>query len=109
MSKLSVSMPAQFPFLADAAPIVPAYHVRSAPANIAYHCPWCEKVHMHGALGGDGGRGSHCEDKTSLLFGKQIDLLFAGTVANYNAVPKLTACEFVSLSCRLTRARMGAS
>ena len=84
--------------------VVLAYHIRSSPAHIVYRCPWCDKWHLHGAGGGDGGRASHCEDKQSPLYGKQVNLLFAGTVRGYPAVPWMSEREFVELSNRLAAA-----
>lgn len=89
-------------FRAGATPIVPAYHLRSSPAHIGYWCPWCRYVHLHGAAGGDGGRGAHCYNKVSPFYGRGINLMFAGTISSSRAIPRMSPDEMIALSNQLT-------
>jgi hypothetical protein len=56
-------MSADASFRAGVTPIVLAYHLRSSPAHLAFWCPWCRYLHVHGAAGGDGNRVAHCHEK----------------------------------------------
>jgi hypothetical protein len=82
-------------------PAIPAYVLRST-ISIAFWCPWCRRVHSHGAGGGDGGRVSHCDRPGSPLKGIGYDLLYVGEVRAVGSIPRLTKGEFIQLSNRLT-------
>lgn len=89
-------------FRPTATSVLLAYHLRSSPAHIGFWCPWCRRVHVHGAAGGDGDRGSHCHDKCSPLYGHGYDLLFAGTAASGRLLPQMSADEVIALSNHLS-------
>lgn len=85
-------------FRVSTTPLVLAYHLRSSPAHIGFWCPWCRCVHVHGAGGGDGGRVAHCHQETSPFFGHGYDLLFAGTIDEGRAAPRMRGAEMIALS-----------
>lgn len=83
-------------------PIILAYHLRTSPAHFGFFCPWCRRVHLHGAAGGDGGRVAHCHEKMSPFFGHGVVLLFAGTVGAANMVPQMSPQEMAAFSNRVS-------
>jgi len=84
-------------------PVVPVYHVMSAPAHIGFWCPWCHRHHVHGAAGGDGLRVAHCHSKKSPLYGQTIDIIYAGRIRDYAALPRMTVEQLVVLSNFIAR------
>jgi hypothetical protein len=86
-------------------PIVPAYWSMSSPLHLVFWCPWCNRVHSHGAGGGDGHRVSHCHEKTSPLFGEGYELLYAGTVVNEAFAPQYSEVHMVRIWDALVRCR----
>jgi hypothetical protein len=82
-------------------PIIPAYWLTSDPVQIVFWCPWCRKVHLHGAAGGDGGRVAHCHKSTSPLYGHGVELLHAGTVKSAEFAPRYSQSDLVRIWTRL--------
>jgi hypothetical protein len=87
--------------LNDRPPVVLAYQLISSPVHIAFWCPRCKRVHLHGAYGGDGFRVSHCHDGKRFFGDREYYLVYAGKIATGSDLPRLTSGEMSQLSSRL--------
>jgi hypothetical protein len=79
-------------------PSVLAYQLRCSPVHIGFWCPWCKEPHLHGSS--DGHRASHCHKAGSRL-AEGYHLIYAGTVADENQLPRLSPDDLIATSRRL--------
>ncbi len=77
---------------------IPAYRLRSSPMHLAFWCPWCRDVHLHGAAAGDGHRVAHCDVESSPFRDGGYHLTCFGTAPSGRLLPHQTAHELLVVS-----------